>query len=58
VSGCFVLPPFQAGLSDDPKFHVESSWQTGTEWHLNAAGYAIVVERSLPVVERILAKVK
>lgn len=58
AAGATVLPTMQTGLFDNPKMHVESSWQTGTEWHLNAEGYAIAVQRTLPKIEAALARVK
>lgn len=58
AAGATVMPAMQAGLFSDPQMHVEASWQTGTEWHLNAQGYDIVVQRSLPAVEGIVTKVK
>lgn len=52
---------FQGEIADDPRYHVEGqAGRTGpapgtTEWHLNAAGYAKVVQRTLP---RVLAALR
>ncbi len=54
--GALPTTPMQAGLVDDPKLHVEEVWRTGTEWHLNAAGYDRVVQRTLPLVEELIRK--
>jgi acyl-CoA thioesterase-1 len=46
-----VLPTgkeFQGSIGGDPKYHVEPS--PAPHWHLTAAGYAIVVARTLPQV--------
>lgn len=55
--GVVVTPALQSGIDDDPKLHVEEVKKPG-HYHLNAAGYDIVVARTLPLVEALLAKVK
>lgn len=54
--GAQPTDPMQFGLVDNPKLHVEEVWRTGTEWHLNAAGYDLVVQRTLPLVEELIRK--
>ena len=49
----------QGGLLERADLHVESIRNlANTEWHLNAAGYAIVVGRTLPAVEALVKKVE
>jgi acyl-CoA thioesterase-1 len=55
--GVVVTPALQHGIADDPKLHVEEVKKPG-HYHLNAAGYDIVVARTLPLVEDLIAKVK
>lgn len=55
--GVVVTPALQSGIDDDPKLHVEEVKKPG-HYHLNAAGYDIVVARTLPLVEGLIAKVK
>jgi acyl-CoA thioesterase-1 len=55
--GVVVTPALQSGIDDDPKLHVEEVKKPG-HYHLNAAGYDIVVARTLPLVEDLIAKVK
>ena len=57
---------FQDGVFTDHALHVETEMPTpgsaltgkGTAWHLNKKGYAIVVERTMPLVEQLIARVK
>jgi acyl-CoA thioesterase-1 len=49
---------FQGVLAARPEYHVEKGFGPPpgtTEWHLNAQGYAIVAERTLP---RVLAAIE
>lgn len=47
----------QEGIIDRPDLHVESFHNpANTMWHLNAAGYAIVVQRTLPAIEALVKK--
>lgn len=55
--GVVVTPPIQDGIADDPTFHIETV-KTPGNYHLNSAGYDIVVTRTLPLVEGLIAKVK
>lgn len=55
--GVVVTAAMQNGIADDPKLHVEEIKKPG-QYHLNAAGYDIVVARTLPMVEDLIAKVK
>lgn len=55
--GVVVTPALQHGIADDPKLHVEEVKKPG-HYHLNAVGYDIVVARTLPLVEDLIAKVK
>lgn len=55
--GVVVTAAMQHGIADDPKLHVEEVKRPG-QYHLNAAGYDIVVARTLPMVENLIAKVK
>jgi len=55
--GVVVTPALQNGIADDPKLHVEEVKKPG-HYHLNAAGYDIVVARTLPLVEDLVAKAK
>ena len=55
--GVVVTPALQSGIDDDPKLHVEEVKKPG-HYHLNSAGYDIVVARTLPLVEDLIAKVK
>ncbi len=55
--GAVVTPPIQDGIADDPKFHIETV-KTPGNYHLNSAGYDIVVTRTLPLVEGLITKVK
>ncbi len=55
--GVVVTPALQSGIADDPKLHVEEVKKPG-HYHLNEAGYDIVVARTLPLVEDLIAKVK
>lgn len=49
----------QHGLVDRKDLHVEQVHDTSnTMWHLNAAGYAIVVQRTLPAIEALVRKVE
>jgi len=45
----------QQGLVDRSELHVENMHdKSNTMWHLNRAGYAIVVERTLPAIEALV----
>jgi lysophospholipase L1-like esterase len=45
----------QQGLVDRKDLHVEQVHDTSnTMWHLNAAGYAIVLQRTLPAIEALV----
>jgi hypothetical protein len=55
----FVLTKMQDGIYDRTDLHVEAAPTPGkTEWHLNAAGYAIVVQRTIGPIEAIVRKVE
>lgn len=55
--GAVVVPPMQAGLVDRKDLHVETTWQPQTTlWHLNRAGNDIVVSRTLPEIEKMIAR--
>lgn len=56
--GVVITPGFQDGIQDDPNLHVEASKRAANQYHLNSAGYDIVVARTLPVIEGMIAKVK
>ena len=57
--GAVVVPPMQAGLLDRKELHVETTWQPQTTlWHLNRAGNDIVVARTLPEIEKMIARVR
>jgi len=57
--GAVVMPPMQAGLIDRKDLHVETTWQPQTTlWHLNRAGNDIVVSRTLPEIEEIIARIR
>lgn len=57
--GAVVVPSMQAGLVDRKDLHVETTWQAQTTlWHLNRAGNDIVVSRTLPEVEKMIARVR
>ena len=57
--GAVVVPPIQAGLIDRKDLHVETTWQPQTTlWHLNRAGNDIVVSRTLPEIEKMIARVR
>ncbi|MEI7871626.1 MAG: GDSL-type esterase/lipase family protein [Alphaproteobacteria bacterium] len=56
--GVTVVPALQDGIADDPNLHVEASKLAPNKYHLNSAGYDIVVARTLPQVEALIAKVK
>jgi acyl-CoA thioesterase I len=52
---------FQDGVFDDYALHVEREMPTAasarpTAWHLNKAGYAIVVQRTMPLVEELIKR--
>ena len=49
----------QEGMVDRLDLHVETVRNPeNTMWHLNAAGYAIVVQRTLPAIEALVKKVE
>jgi lysophospholipase L1-like esterase len=51
----YRISRMQQGIVDRPDLHVEQMHdKTNAMWHLNAAGYAIVVERSLPAIEALV----
>jgi GDSL-like Lipase/Acylhydrolase family len=55
----YVLERMQQGIVDRADLHVESSRvPNSTRWHLTAAGYAIVVRRTLPPIEALVRKVE
>ncbi|CAN5725348.1 arylesterase [soil metagenome] len=56
--GTVVIPAMQDGIENDPNLHVEASKRAQNMYHLNSAGYDIVVARTLPQVEALIAKVK
>ena len=57
-----ILPygrKLQGDLFEKPEYHVEKVHvATNTEWHLNAAGYDVVVARTLPEVMAALSRAK
>jgi hypothetical protein len=57
-----ILPygrALQGNLFDKPDYHVEKVRVPGkTEWHLNSAGYDVVVARTLPQVMAALSRAK
>jgi lysophospholipase L1-like esterase len=57
-----ILPygrKFQGDLFDKPEYHVEKVHSaTNTEWHLNAAGYEVIVAHTLPQVLAALSNAK
>jgi len=51
----YRITRMQQGLVDRPELHVEKVHdKSNTMWHLNAAGYAIVVQRTLPEIEALV----
>ena len=56
--GAYVKPPMQSGgLLQRKDLHVEKTWEPQTTlWHLNREGNDIVVDRILPTMETIIAK--
>ena len=58
--GAVVVPPMQSGgLVDRKDLHVETTWQPQTTlWHLNRAGNDIVVSRTMPEIEKMIARVR
>jgi hypothetical protein len=55
-----VVPPVQSsGLVDRKDLHVETTWAPqSTLWHLNRAGNDIVASRTLPEIEKMIARVR
>lgn len=53
-----VVPGMQNGIEDDSNLHVEATKVARDKYHLNSAGYDIVLARTLPQVEGPIAKVK
>jgi acyl-CoA thioesterase-1 len=49
------LKNFQDGIAEDPDFHVEKV-NRPSQFHLNARGYAHVVQRTLPVIMPVVKK--
>ncbi len=64
-TGSLFYPNFQYGVVEDVSLHVEKfrpgaanfGTRAATAWHLNAAGNDYVVGQTLPLVERLLARV-
>lgn len=55
----YVIEKMQEGLLDRYDLHVEAAPTPGrTEWHLNAAGYALVVQRTLPAIEAMVRRIE
>ena len=55
----YRLNRMQEGIRDRLDLHVESVRNPeNTMWHLNAAGYAIVVQRTLPAIEALVKNVE
>jgi lysophospholipase L1-like esterase len=54
----YLLEHMQQGIIDRGDLHVESSRGNPTQWHLNQAGYAIVVRRTVPAIETLVRKVE
>jgi lysophospholipase L1-like esterase len=52
----YLLEHMQQGIIDRGDLHVESARINPTQWHLNQAGYAIVVRRTLPAIEALVRK--
>ena len=51
----YRITRMQQGLVDQPELHVEKVHdKSNTMWHLNAAGYAIVLQRTLPEIEALV----
>ena len=51
----YRITRMQQGLVDRSELHVEKTHdQSNTMWHLNRAGYAIVVERTIPAIEALV----
>jgi len=51
----YRITRMQHGVVDRSDLHVEKMHdKSNTMWHLNAAGYAIVVERTLPAIEALV----
>jgi lysophospholipase L1-like esterase len=51
----YRITRMQQGLVDRSELHVENMHdKSNTMWHLNRAGYAIVVERTLPAIEALV----
>ena len=51
----YRITRMQQGIVDRWDLHVEQMHdKSNTMWHLNAAGYAIVVERTLPAIEALV----
>ena len=55
--GALTTGGMQGAMFDDPGKHVEKS-RKGTEWHLNEAGYDVVVAQTLPMVEELIARTR
>jgi hypothetical protein len=51
----YRITRMQQGLVDRSELHVENTHdKSNTMWHLNKAGYAIVVERTIPAIEALV----
>jgi hypothetical protein len=54
-----VKAPQSMGILERTDLHAESSHiPYSPTWHLNAAGYAFVVRRTLPAIETLVRKVE
>lgn len=67
ASGALYYRNFQDAVFYDHTLHAETEMpgqgvgllgNAGTAWHLNKTGYGIVVQRTLPLVERLIARVQ
>jgi acyl-CoA thioesterase-1 len=55
----YRITQMQKGLVDRKDLHVEQVHDmSNTMWHLNAAGYAIVLQRTLPAIEALVREVE
>jgi acyl-CoA thioesterase-1 len=55
----YVILWMQQGLVKRYDLHVEAAPTPGrTDWHLNAAGYAVVVQRTLPAIEAMVLRIE
>lgn len=58
--GALPVPPMQSGgLVERKDLHLEREWQPQTtNWHLNREGNDIVVQRTLPAIEAVIARLQ